>query len=275
MVKPNKNALMSQEDFMGFLDVCYRKCLDGAGPVIPSVEKLANDYLKDHKTPEAACKAMQKNQILTCTTSGIVTGFGGFATMAVALPANVTSVLYVQMRMIACTAYLAGYDLDSDQTRTFVYACLAGITLNGLAKQIGIKFGQKAAMNLIKKIPGKVLTKINQKVGFRFLTKFGSKGLINLGKLVPGFGAIVGGSLDYAETQVIARRAYDWFFNGDFETRRKGEEEFDLDNNDWKEEDHLVPPCPVVDVQTDVPLASQPDSFHTSRHPQDEEGLAA
>lgn len=33
---------------------------------------------------------------------------------------------------------------------------------------------------MVKKIPGTVLTKINQKVGFRFLTKFGEKGIINI-----------------------------------------------------------------------------------------------
>ena len=55
------------------------------------------------------------------------------------------------------------------------------------------------ATSAIKKIPGKTLTKINQKVGFRFITKFGEKGIINLGKLVPGVGALIGGSMDYAQ----------------------------------------------------------------------------
>ena len=32
--------------------------------------------------------------------------------------------------MIACTAYMAGYDLSSDQVQTFVYACLAGVSVN-------------------------------------------------------------------------------------------------------------------------------------------------
>ena len=63
---------------------------------------MANDYLKKHKSKEDACKAMLRNQIVKCTTSGVVTGFGGFITMPVALPANVGSVIYVQMRMIAC-----------------------------------------------------------------------------------------------------------------------------------------------------------------------------
>ncbi len=147
--------------------------------------------------------------------------------MPVAIPANVGSVIYVQMRMIACTAYMAEYELDSDQTQTFVYACLAGVAVNGLLKQAGIKFGVKFANGLIKKIPGKVLAKINQKVGFRFITKFGTKGIVNLGKLLPGVGAVVGGGLDLVETKIIADRAYQWFFNGDFSVEHEieGDEE--------------------------------------------------
>lgn len=40
----------------------------------------------------------------------------GIVTLPVTLPANITSVVYVQMRMIACVAYMAGFELDSDET---------------------------------------------------------------------------------------------------------------------------------------------------------------
>ncbi len=176
---------------------------------------------------------MIKNQIIKCTTSGFISGFGGFITMPVTIPANVGSVLYVQMRMIACTAYLAGFDLNSDQTQTFVYACLAGVAVNEIVKQTGIKFGMKFTTNMIEKIPGKTLTKINQKVGFRFLTKFGSKGLINLGKAIPFVGAVIGGGLDLSETKIIANRAYNWFFKHDFA--------FDKDDNpELRENDEIA-----------------------------------
>lgn len=207
---------ISQEDIMALLATCYEKCLNGVPHVSHSVEELAKDYLSKYSTKQQACKAMLNNQIIKCTTSGFITGFGGIITLPVTVPANIGSVLYVQMRMIACTAYMAGFELNSDQTQTFVYACLAGVSVNKLVKQAGIKFGVKFANGLIKKIPGKVLTKINQKVGFRFITKFGSKGIINLGKLVPGVGAVIGGGLDLVETKAISARAYKWFFEGDF-----------------------------------------------------------
>ena len=169
MSKKEKKRVISQEDVMKILDSCYEKCLNGIPKVSPSVEEMANDYLKKYKTKEEACKAMIRNQIAKCATSGFITGFGGFITMPVTLPANITSVIYVQMRMIACTSYMAGFDLNSDQTQTLVYACLAGVAVNNVMKQVGIKFGVKFANGLIKKIPGKVLIKINGFLNMIFL----------------------------------------------------------------------------------------------------------
>ena len=235
MSKEDKKAIVSQEDIMKILDSCYDKCLNGIPKVSSNVEDMANEYLRKYKTKELACEAMLKNQITKCTTSGFITGFGGIITMPVTLPANVTSVLYVQMRMIACVAYMAGFELDSDETQTFVYACLAGVAVNELVKQASIKFGVKFANGLIKKIPGKVLTKINQKVGFRFITKFGTKGIVNLGKLLPGVGAVVGGGLDFVETKMIAKRSYKWFFEHDFSVDKKNEEDVEIEASDLDE----------------------------------------
>ena len=236
MSEKEKKTVIAQEDVMKILDSCYEKCLNGIPKVSPSVEEMANDYLKKYKTKEEACKAMIRNQITKCATSGFITGFGGFITMPVTLPANITSVIYVQMRMIACTSYMAGFDLDSDQTQTLVYACLAGVAVNNVIKQAGIKFGVKFANGLIKKIPGKVLTKINQKVGFRFVTKFGTKGVINLGKLIQGVGAVIGGGLDLVETKIIAKRSYKWFFEHDFSVNKKdNEEEIEVYESDYEE----------------------------------------
>ena len=226
--KKEKKKLVTQDDIMKMLDTCYDKSIHGINKVSPPIELFAEDYLKKEKDEKKAAKAMLKNQIAKCTTSGFITGFGGAITMPISIPANIGSVLYVQMRMIACTAYLAGYDLDSDQVQTFVYACLAGVSVNSVIKQAGIKVGVKMTEKAIQKIPGKALVKINQKIGFRFITKFGQKGIINLGKMLPGVGAVINGGLDFAETKIIADRAYKMFFEGDFSS---GDED-NIDAND-------------------------------------------
>ena len=219
----------SQEDILKVLDTCYEKATNGISKISPSIDHLAGDYLSKHTSKEEAIKDMLKKQVLKCTTSGFITGFGGAITLPVTIPANIGSVLYVQMRMIACTAYMAGYDISSDQVQTLVYACLAGLSVGEIAKQFGIKFGQKVAVGMIEKIPGKVLTKINQKVGFRLLTKFGEKGLINLGKLVPGVGAVINGGVDFAETKAIAKRAYQMFVENNFDIGEKFDDIIDTE----------------------------------------------
>lgn len=123
------------DSIMSILDACYQKAINGIERVSPPVEKLAEDYLNKYQDPCEAAQKMISNQIVKCTTSGFITGFGGLITLPIAVPANVSSVLYVQMRMIACTAYLAGYDLKSDQVQTLVYACLAGVAVNGVLKK--------------------------------------------------------------------------------------------------------------------------------------------
>ena len=206
---------MNQEEMMQLLDKLYEQSINGIAKVSPPVSKLANDYLQKNPTTEAAAKNFINYQIAKCATSGFVTGLGGLITLPVAIPANISSVMYVQMRMISCLAYMGGYDTDSDQVQTLVYACLAGIGIDQVVKNVGIQFGTKFTTAMVKKIPGAALTKINQKVGFRFITKFGSKGLINIGKAIPVVGGVIGGGFDLVETKVIANRAYKLFIEGD------------------------------------------------------------
>lgn len=201
---------------MQLLDKLYDQSVHGIAKVSPPIEVLANNYLEKSKDTPTAAKKFINYQIAKCTTSGFLTGLGGLITLPVAIPANVGSVMYVQMRMIACLAHMGGYDTNSDQVQTLVYGCLAGISIDQILKQAGIKFGNKFAMAMVKKIPGEVLIKINQKVGFRFLTKFGAKGIINIGKAVPVVGGIIGGGFDFVETKAIANRAYKMFIDGNF-----------------------------------------------------------
>ena len=39
--------------------------------------------------------------------------------------------------------------------------------------------------------------------------------------LIPGVGAVIGGSFDLVETKIIANRAYNWFIEGDYSENDK------------------------------------------------------
>ncbi|MDA5560577.1 EcsC family protein [Exiguobacterium sp. MMG028] len=150
-------------------------------------------------------------QLAKCGTSGFLTGLGGLITLPVAVPANISSVLFIQMRMIASIAVMRGYDVKDDQVRTFVYASLTGKAATDIIKQAGVQVGQKLAVNMIKKLPFEVIKKINKAVGFRLMTKFGQKGVINMGKMVPLVRGVIGGTYDATTTKMIANAAKDIF----------------------------------------------------------------
>lgn len=211
----NLETEVDEETAGKILDTLYEKALDGIPKVSRSVDEMVSDYASKTNSPEEAALALAKWQVMKCGTSGFLTGLGGLITLPVAIPANIGSVTYVQMRMIACIAKLGGYDLKSDQVQTMVYMCLTGTSASDVVKQAGIKTGTKALEAAIKKIPGQALTKINQKMGFRFITKFGEKGIINLGKMVPLVGGVIGGGVDVASTAVIAKNAIEMFIRGE------------------------------------------------------------
>lgn len=212
-------AAITQDNVMSLLDALYARCLDGIPRVSPPIENMAQEYMDRHVLPRYAAKAMLKNQVIKCTTSGFISGLGGALVLPVALasiPANITNVLYVQMRMIACAAHMGGYDTHSDQVQTLVYACLAGISISDIIKKSAVEIGKKFAEKGIQKIPYEVIKKINQKAGFRLVTKFGETGAIRLASFIPVAGGIINGSMDYAGTKIIANRSYAWFIKGDF-----------------------------------------------------------
>lgn len=208
-----ENAV-TQEQMQELLSATYQKVNQGIPHVSSAVEELAEDYLKKYPTVEEAARAMVRYQIAKCTTSGFLSGLGGALTLPAtlaAIPANISSVLYVQMRMVAALAYMGGFNLNSDQVQTLVYLCLTGSAASDVLKETGIKIGLKAANVGIKKLPIEVIRAINRKVGFKLITKFGEKGSINLGKLVPGVGGFIGGSFDLASTKAIATVATKMF----------------------------------------------------------------
>lgn len=198
---------MLEREMMKLLDVCYDKALQGVLPGEKSIEELAEDYLYKSSSKKKAIDDLIGYQTLLCGTNGFITGLGGLLVLPVAIPTNILSTIYIQLRMIAAIAYINGYDIYSDQVRTIAYACLTGSSTTKVLKNVGIKIGEKVVINVIKKIPVEVLVKINQQVGFRLVTKFGQKGLVNFGKMIPLVGGVVGGAFDTGMTLTIGNIA--------------------------------------------------------------------
>ena len=195
---------------MDTLDWAYDKAVSG-GAGLDSAEELARDYIQDYDNKIDQADALIRWQNTKAGTSGFITGVGGAITMPVAIPANIASVIFIQVRMIAAIAVIGNHDVHDDRVKSLCYACMCGNEAKDILKNIGIQIGTKMAKSALKNMSAQVLFKINQAVGFRLLTKFGSTGVINLGKAIPGLGGLIGGTFDAVTTNSIGNIARDTF----------------------------------------------------------------
>lgn len=205
-----RKQLLTQEQMTELLEKCYGRAMSGL-PGSRPCDELAKDYLEKYNQKEIAAKRLIDVQISKCTTFGFVAGLGGLITLPVAVPANVASVLYTQIRMIGALAVIGGYDLKNDEVQTMVYLCLINSSVSDICKLTGVQITNKITMAMLKKLPGSVLQKINHKVGFKLFTKFGEKGVVNFVKLLPIAGGVVSGGVDFVGTRLIADKAYKAF----------------------------------------------------------------
>ena len=206
---------MKREEILNTLDSLYDEVLQGVPPKREGAVAMAERYLRKNPSVDEAALDLITDHINKCTATGFFLGLGGLVTMPVTIPANIAGVLYFQLRMIAGVAYMGGYDVYSPQVRMLTYVCLAGISIQSMLKNTGVKIGTRITKTVVAKIPAKLTASINRGVGYRLFTKFGSRGAVSLGKAVPIVGGIVSGSLDFVETRLIAERAYNMFIRGD------------------------------------------------------------
>ncbi len=204
------NKKIDQPLIMKAMDWAYDKAINGI-PGLDSAQEMGEDFLRGNKSLKSKANSLIRYQNAKAGTSGFISGLGGLITMPVMIPANITIVLYVQIRMIAAIAHMGGHDLKDDKVKTLVYACIAGNAVKDILKNTGIVIGQKLTTQGIKNITREVIVKINQAVGFKLLTKFGEKGVINLGKAIPLVGGIVGGTFDLVTTNTIGNIARNIF----------------------------------------------------------------
>lgn len=208
------SSLVTQEKIIEVLQWAYDKALHGIAGTDSAVE-MANEYLEHNGPLVDKVNSLIRWQNTKAGAAGFVTGLGGLATLPVAIPANLASVLFVQIRMVAAIAHMGGHDIKSDKVRTLVLSCLAGDAAMEILRDFGIQLTGKLARIAINKINGSVIKKINQAIGFRLVTKAGSTGLINLTKMVPFVGGVVGGAFDATVTNTIGHVARDIFITGE------------------------------------------------------------
>lgn len=201
------------------LSYAYNKAINGVEvnghKILDSAYDLAESYADRERSVRQNATSLINWQCSKSAISGFTTNLGGSTFIPIGMPADLTCNLYIQVRMIAAIAIMAGNDARNDKVQTLIYACLAGDATKEVLKDAGVKVGTKITENFIReKITGEALRKINQKIGLRLVTKFGEKGVVNLGKMIPFVGGIIGGIFDVAYTKLVGKFAKDLFIDG-------------------------------------------------------------
>jgi hypothetical protein len=203
------DSTLTQKAILTALDGLYDYSVNGGSASIglATASDLADSYRSANRSADASARKLVRWQTGKATAVGFATNLGGIATLPASVPANLASVLYIQLRMVAAIADLSGRDLHDDRVQTLAFACLTGKSTGDVLKKAGIVAGKKLYVAGVKRIAGATLTKINRAVGFRLVTKFGKTGVVNLGKGVPLVGGLVGGGFDGGSTYAVGTAA--------------------------------------------------------------------
>ncbi len=147
---------VTQEIVTKALDYAYTKAVDGV-PGLDSATELAANYRAGDGSLYDKANQLIRWQNVKATTTGFVAGIPGLIAIPVTLPADITSLLYIQIRMIASIAVLGGYNVKDDKVKTLVYSCLVASSAADILKNVGVQVGQKIAIQMIKRFPRKYL----------------------------------------------------------------------------------------------------------------------
>jgi hypothetical protein len=109
-----------------FVREALHRAIHGIGP-LPPAATAADKQLREQKgNVDKAIHEVIENHVRYAGAQGFLTNLGGLATMAFAVPTNITGLALVECRMVAGIAHLRGYDLDDPRVRNAVLVCLLG-----------------------------------------------------------------------------------------------------------------------------------------------------
>lgn len=190
--------------------------INGGGP-LPSAKTSAARHLQNSEgRVDDAVDAVVRAHVALAGAQGLVTNLGGFATLPVSLPANLTGVAVVQARMIAALAHLRGYDVMDNRVRTAIVMSLLGgqevarrIARGSLpTSPMAIATAPMFDPELDRRVAREVLTDLMTRVG-------GKRLAVTVIKRVPLVGGGVGAVFDAAMTRQLGVYA-----KGEFRRRR-------------------------------------------------------
>ncbi len=191
-----------------FVREALHRAIHGIGPLPPAAAAADKQLAEQHGDVDRAIHEVIENHVRYAGAQGFVTNLGGLATMAFAVPTNISGLALVECRMIAGIAHLRGYDLEDPRVRNGVLVCLLGE--ESVRRLVGTKKLPAPPMALAtapahdpfldRVISAEVASDLVAKVA-------GKKLAVTVGRRIPLVGGLVGMGADGYATWRIGRYA--------------------------------------------------------------------
>lgn len=177
----------------------YDKAVSGIAG-IESAETLAARYLTDAKGDVAlAARNLIHWESIKAGSSGFLSGIGGVVALPVTLPLNITSVLFLQTRLVAALACLGQHRLSDERIRALAGLCLCGNAAKALLQDLTLQAIDRWTTAVAQQVAEKTLALL--------ATRAGLVSAEHIVRLVPLAGGLVSGAVDIASTRTIGRIA--------------------------------------------------------------------
>lgn len=169
---------------------------------VPGAKATAAKHLEKHQAVEPAIDSLIRTHVALASMQGFVTNVGGLATAIIALPANMTGVAIMQVRLAATIAHLRGYDIDDPRVRTALVMCLLHdtiehrITHDGIPRPLAVATAPAFDALLDRRVSEWVVSDIAARIGGKQLA-------VQIIRRIPLVGGAVGASVDGWLTHII------------------------------------------------------------------------
>lgn len=192
----------------GFLQRVLDRTIAGVGP-FASAEAIAAEALAEAGGDvDEAARSLVASHVRLSGAQGFLTNVGGLITMAVTVPANVTGLVMVQLRLHAAIAHLYGHDLADPGVRAAVLVTLLGHDETEMLVREGDLPGNASWLVHSEGTSPDTTERVSAQVAATLVGFLGGKQLATMvGKRVPLFGGVVGAATDARATHRLGRAA--------------------------------------------------------------------
>lgn len=193
----------------GFLEKVLDRAIAGVGP-FDSAADVARAALEGAGGDvDRATEALVDSHVRLAGAQGFVTNVGGLVTLAVTVPANVTGLVMVQLRLHAAIAELRGLDLAEPGVRSAVMVTLLGHEeTDALVRGGRLPGNARWLASHGAGVKDSTTQQVSAAVAADLVGALGGKGLITtLGKRVPLLGGVLGGVSDARATRRLGADA--------------------------------------------------------------------